>query len=1360
MPTTQGMLSLFVLLLSYTNALQEGKKFCSSKCRYDPFVVFGICNGVDLQLDPTIFARSLSSGCASCDNIDLKDLGINNGHEIVNNGFPACLPASIDILRLSDLHISWLVGSFFATLPRLRYLYVINGTVDSIEPGTFTNISRLNTLVISGNKLSRLACGWFNGLHFLKNLGLTDNRLTLIEAGALQNLTALRALVLAQNLLNRLEREYFEGLSAVELIDLNHNNIEAIEPGTFKPCPILMALFLSGNRLSVLSEGWSVGLGNLLVIFSMSDNTFRCMCSSAWIPEYLSVLSAIPGETGDAVCQFPLERKGEAISETLLQRLPPCLHPKVAVSAQNGGQTFTCDVYWEEEPYISWQLPGSLVLTVHVPGRYARTSGASSLTHPANITAHVEHNVSLEGWAFPCAVPNVNESVNSTACGNFFGKTTSLLVIGQSQAVRWNYQAVHCVASFSQGSAMNNVTASAVISVEESLVEEVTTKNGQDTSRTTDMTPTTTMVLSFLLGESTPDNNKEVYIWISVACAAALVGLWGYLLVAKLWCDHTDDSTKPGHSKEESTDVSDHEYATINDEDDSDVLREHQYEEIRDDVTSSAYIPHDQRSSVHLENNRESRKPNPFYTFNICERRVRGLYTISENDTAAEEPSEDDDVLGIAEGPSSDGSGGDGGMSGSAEGTSRDGDATDTGMSGSAEGLSEAAGMSGRAEGTSRDGDDTDTGMSGSAEGLSEAAGMSGRAEGTSRDGDATDTGMSGSAEGLSEAADISGRAEGTSRDGDDTDTGPSGDGVVEDGDKPRSTEMPSRDSSDEDAGMSSDKDTGMSSTKDTGMSSVEDAGMSSAEGAGMSSAENAGMPSAEGAGMSSTEDAGMSCAEDDGISSAEGAGMSSAEGAGMSSAEGAGMSCAEDAGMSNAEGAGTSSAEDAVIMVVTVVGCLLTIVAIWVRPDLRKLANVPLVSISCADILFVIFGPAFWIEHFLQPQWKPPGALCSFLGYIIPVLWGVSLGHMCCIALQRYFLICTNSECLKSNSVLIIMLLLTWLNPIVSFLPLYLPEEVKVDPKIKRCSVAGSTNISAKILVYITVFIIPYVVAITCYGLIHKHVRKSTKRVKSHALRQSKGFTVRFTRGKGGNSSRSPTMTASVRVTNSTGDPHGGAWLGDDNSSSSNEEGRKTDQNEPTESKRSKITTVSDDQTDTSKNQDHVGQNPSIYDNEQNGDDHNGQCETNDTSLVSAETDQTDRSENQQDQDLSSDDEELKENIRIMPDTVQVSDISNNSGTNEQKYHVSLSKSSQNSAAERQITKMMLTLFLVYSVCCMPMTIMAMVSSKVSSEAFIVGQVLMALNGALNPIVYGLMNTRIREGYKYILDGILNFIN
>ncbi|XP_035669149.1 alpha-2 adrenergic receptor-like [Branchiostoma floridae] len=63
--------------------------------------------------------------------------------------------------------------------------------------------------------------------------------------------------------------------------------------------------------------------------------------------------------------------------------------------------------------------------------------------------------------------------------------------------------------------------------------------------------------------------------------------------------------------------------------------------------------------------------------------------------------------------------------------------------------------------------------------------------------------------------------------------------------------------------------------------------------------------------------------------------------------------------------------------IVVTVVGCILTILVIWTRPALRKLVNAPLVSLGCADILFVTLYSPSWIQQILNPQWEPPPALC-----------------------------------------------------------------------------------------------------------------------------------------------------------------------------------------------------------------------------------------------------------------------------------------------------------------------------------------------------------------------------------------------
>ncbi|CAH1246589.1 OR4K17 [Branchiostoma lanceolatum] len=124
-----------------------------------------------------------------------------------------------------------------------------------------------------------------------------------------------------------------------------------------------------------------------------------------------------------------------------------------------------------------------------------------------------------------------------------------------------------------------------------------------------------------------------------------------------------------------------------------------------------------------------------------------------------------------------------------------------------------------------------------------------------------------------------------------------------------------------------------------------------------------------------------------------------------------------------------------AIIIVVSVIGCLLTIVAIWTRPALKKPVNIPLASLSCADFIFAIFYSSFWIEHILYPQWEPPAALCWVSGYGAPVLLGVSVSHMLCIALQRYFKICTNSTRLKSTRVIVIMLLFTCKVPTEAFI-------------------------------------------------------------------------------------------------------------------------------------------------------------------------------------------------------------------------------------------------------------------------------------------------------------------------------------
>ncbi|KAI8491409.1 hypothetical protein Bbelb_310420 [Branchiostoma belcheri] len=402
-----------------------------------------------------------------------------------------------------------------------------------------------------------------------------------------------------------------------------------------------------------------------------------------------------------------------------------------------------------------------------------------------------------------------------------------------------------------------------------------------------------------------------------------------------------------------------------------------------------------------------------------------------------------------------------------------------------------------------------------------------------------------------------------------------------------------------------------------------------------------------------------------------------------------------------------------AVIIVVTVVGGLLTILAICTRPDLRKLVNVPLVSLSCADILYNILFSPFWIQHILNPHWEPPPALCWLTAYATVVLAGASLCHMLCIALQRYFMICTDSTCLKSIRALIIILLLTWLVPITSFLPLYVSEEVKVDPKLKRCSLGNSDKLWAKIPAAILNFVIPYIAALAFYILIQNHVRKSKNRVQAHAQGPKVHLAVPTSPGGGGMAIPS-TSAETVKATKPIRNLEGVEWVGDENG-----------QKGPVESGKPKGTIIVQVAAASGTGEQQQGKRSFPSNEEGKGIDR-----------------------------LDSD----KQKGTIPTITI----VSDQAGTHKhQQAHVVKNNSSQNqnSAAERQITKMMMFLFAAYTLCNMPMTVMVIFSSKVPSEAFIVGQLLSLLNGVLNPIIYGVMNKNIRRGYKHIWDRMINFI-
>ncbi|CAH1250861.1 MTNR1B [Branchiostoma lanceolatum] len=242
----------------------------------------------------------------------------------------------------------------------------------------------------------------------------------------------------------------------------------------------------------------------------------------------------------------------------------------------------------------------------------------------------------------------------------------------------------------------------------------------------------------------------------------------------------------------------------------------------------------------------------------------------------------------------------------------------------------------------------------------------------------------------------------------------------------------------------------------------------------------------------------------------------------------------------------------------------------------------------------------------------------------------------------------------------------------------------------------------------------------------------------------------VKYSRGEGGGAAPS-TSTATARVTEPLRNLEGVEWVGDENSSSSEDDQKGNDLIEPDKPKGTMNLIVKASGTvEQPQGKKYLSTNE-----ERKGNGHNEPGKPKGTMTASGTAKQ------QQGKESLSSDRIESDKVKVI--RLTVASVSDQAGKNNRQRQVVLpGNSSQNntvSAAERQITKMMMTLFAVYTLCCMPITIMVIFSSKVPAEAFTVGQILATLNGALNPIVYGMMNKNIRRGYKHIWDRVLQFI-
>ncbi|KAI8519022.1 hypothetical protein Bbelb_022790 [Branchiostoma belcheri] len=210
-------------------------------------------------------------------------------------------------------------------------------------------------------------------------------------------------------------------------------------------------------------------------------------------------------------------------------------------------------------------------------------------------------------------------------------------------------------------------------------------------------------------------------------------------------------------------------------------------------------------------------------------------------------------------------------------------------------------------------------------------------------------------------------------------------------------------------------------------------------------------------------------------------------------------------------------------IIVVSIIGNLLVILAVFLCPSLRKRDNIPLASLSVSDLLFTALHPPMWIVALLNPEFRLPWGLCVLQSYTTPVLWGVCLCHMGCIAVYRLFRILYRYRfpAMISTKAICIKVTLAWLVPFLSFILIHLnpARDVKYDDKIKHCAVVQTSSLLAKAIAGLPV-ICPYFVALACYIAIWLSLRKSKKTMLRHNLLEAPKVTNKSSTTQGGSTS------------------------------------------------------------------------------------------------------------------------------------------------------------------------------------------------------------------------------------------------
>ncbi|XP_076804688.1 matrix-remodeling-associated protein 5-like isoform X1 [Clavelina lepadiformis] len=213
--------------------------------------------------------------------------------------------------------------------PSVRKLNIAYNRLATIKLGAFTEYSRsLRYLFLQSNEL-KMVQGAFANLTRLEILRLSHNKLISVRKLLLSDMVSLKRLYLDNNKINFIHPEALRGLTKLSLLQLDGNQLSHLHPDTFVTVKFdhyfrysnLQRLYLSNNQFKVLPRSLLSGINNLQQVY-LHGNPWECSCQLQWLHQWMRESGknrckvTLRGAVGPicAQCASPVFLKGQEVT--------------------------------------------------------------------------------------------------------------------------------------------------------------------------------------------------------------------------------------------------------------------------------------------------------------------------------------------------------------------------------------------------------------------------------------------------------------------------------------------------------------------------------------------------------------------------------------------------------------------------------------------------------------------------------------------------------------------------------------------------------------------------------------------------------------------------------------------------------------------------------------------------------------------------------------------------------------------------------------------------------------------------------------------------------------------------------------